>query len=155
MQQYSATMQRKRIIGTFSLIVAAILMIAALLLVKSVHSPSVGDHNAPAVQDSEEGLYNPARVALVNAREQLSESFNQEQDILEQVKRVHKELDASLDLLARAEQIDPTMKAPIEALRAQLTALENDPAVAKMDGEELHRAYEHLLAEFEALIERY
>ena len=99
-------MQRNRT-GTFSIIIAAILVIAAFLLVSSLNTP-------------EQGLYDPARVALINARRQLSESFSQEQEILEQVRRVHKELDASLALLASAEQSDPTIKAPIDALRAQI-----------------------------------
>ncbi len=147
-------MQRNRS-GTFSIIIAAILVIAALLLVASSKPPLADDNNLPAAQGSDQGLYNPARVALINARRQLSESFSQEQEILEQVRRVHKELDASLALLASAEQSDPTMKAQIDALRAQLSALENDPSVAQMDSETLRSTYERLLAEFEALIEHY
>jgi hypothetical protein len=147
-------MQRNQT-GTFSIIIAAIVVVAAFLLVMSATPPLADDNTLPAAQGLDQGLYNPARVALINARQQLSESLRQEEDILEQVRRVHKELDASLALLASAEQIDPTMKAPIEALRAQLSALENDPSVAEMDSETLRSTYQRLLAEFEALIERY
>jgi hypothetical protein len=147
-------MQRSQI-GKFSLITAVIVVVEVIRVLSSAHPPLADDNNLPAAQGSEQGLYNPARVAIINARQQLSESLRQEEDILEQVRRVHKELDASLALLASAEQIDPTMKAPIDALRAQLSALENDPSVAQMDSETLRSTYEHLLAEFEALIEHY
>jgi hypothetical protein len=71
------------------------------------------------------------------------------------VQRVHRELDASLTLLANARQIDPTMKAPIDALRAKLSALENNSSMDRMDSETLRKTYKHLLDEFEALIEHY
>jgi len=147
-------MQHNRI-AMFSIIVAAILGVVTFLVVRSVNSPLAEGNNPPAVHSSNHDLYNPARAALINARGQLAESFSQEEDIVEQLQRAHRELDASLTLLARAQEIDPTMKAPIDALRAKLSALENDPSVARMDTETLRSNYVRLLDEFEALIEHY
>jgi chromosome segregation ATPase len=147
-------MQRKRVV-TFSIIVAAILGIAIFLLVRTA-PPELADNSVlPVTRTSDHDLYNPARTALVNARAQLAETFSQEEDILEQMQRVHRELDESLTLLANARQIDPAMKAPIDALRARLSALEDDRAVAHMDTETLRGIYQRLLADFEALIQHY
>jgi septal ring factor EnvC (AmiA/AmiB activator) len=100
-------------------------------------------------------LYNPARTALVNARQYLSESFSQEQDVLEQLKRIHHELDESLRLLARAEEIDPTVKAQVDVLRARLTALEDQRTISGMDKQTLRDTDQTLLRDFEELIQHY
>lgn len=127
-----------------------------LLLATGTGTPLLADERATAETAAPaHDLYNPARTALVNARRQLAETFRQEQDILKQRQSVHRELDESLKLLATAEQIDPSMKAPIEALREQIAELERDPCASKYEGETLKELYDKLLAEFEALIEHY
>lgn len=147
-------MQRKQTV-TFSIIVAAIVGITIFLLVRT-GPPQLTDSSVlPVTRTSDHDLYNPARTALINARAQLAETLSQEQDILEQMQRVHRELDASLTLLANARQIDPAMKVPINTLRARLSALEDDRAVAQMDTETLRGTYQRLLADFEALIQHY
>jgi hypothetical protein len=138
------------------LISAAVVLGTGLLLAAGGAAPvRAGGDTAVATHAPEHDLYNPARAALVNARRQLAETFRQEQDILEQRRRVHRELDASLKLLADAEQLDPSMSAPIEGLRERISVLESDPCATQFDGETLKELYDRLLADFEALIEHY
>ena len=147
-------MHRNRTV-IISITAAVILGIAAFLLLRPAEPPSTDDQPVPAASDAGHDLYNPARTALINARQHLSESFSQEQDILEQVQRVHQELDESLTLLARAEQIDPKVKVEVDALRARLAALEDQRSLGRMDEQALRDTYEALLRDFEDLIQRY
>ena len=137
------------------LISALSVMSVGLLLAGGTTPLLAGENTAPEAHPTEHDLYNPARAALVNARRQLAETFRQEQDILEQRRRVHRELDESLKLLADAQQLDPSMTVPIEDLRARISRLESDPCAMQFDGDSLKELYDQLLSDFEALIEHY
>jgi len=146
---------RQRNLFELTLLAVLTLAVTAYVLLDTIGEPLAAGHELLVAQDEEHDLYNPARTALVNARQRLSESFSQEQDILEQVKRVHEELDESLRLLARAEEIDPNVKAQVDALRARLTALEDERTLSGMDEQELRDIYQALLRDFEELIQHY
>jgi chromosome segregation ATPase len=100
-------------------------------------------------------IYNPARTALINAQRQLAESSQLEKDILERVQRMHTELTASLDLLASAQQHDPSMITQIEALRSQLVELQSNHRTCLDDGKASLQLYDKLLADLQALIDHY
>lgn len=127
----------------------------ALVLAQSGMPLKAEEIAIPANRSGEHDLYHPARTALVNARRQLAETFRQEQDIQVQRQRVHRELVESLKLLENAEQLDPSMKGPIETLKQRIEVLESDPCASQFDGSSLKEMYDELLAEFEALIEHY
>jgi len=100
-------------------------------------------------------IYNPARVALVNAQRQLAESSRQEQDILERIRQMHRELESSLALLSDAASKDPAMEESIGTVRARLAALKDRPGLCPMDNNSSLAEYDLLLKDLQALIEHY
>ncbi len=139
----------RHVVNPAAILSAAILLpgMGALLTARE----SIAADETPASHD----IYNPARTALVNARRQLAVTFVQEQDIMEQRQRIHRELDESLKLLADAQKLDPTMRRPIEELSTRIATLESDPCATQLHGKTLKELYDELLTDFEALIEHY
>ena len=115
----------------------------------------IGPANTPPVMAGNHDIYNPARTALVNAQKQLAESAKQEQDMLQRIQRMHRELDSSLELLASAETLDPSQRAPIEALRTRLAALKDRPTLCPMDNQTSLDIYAGLLDDIQSMIEHY
>lgn len=102
-------------------------------------------------------LYDPARVALVEAQRNLSEAYGhaaQEKALYEQVQAVHRSLDQALTLLGNAERLDPSDRAMIDSLRARLTLLEDDQKILHTPDSELRRSFQELSEEMQKLIER-
>ncbi len=126
--------------------------LCALLLACATNMPAQAEKaNSAQAHD----IYNPARAALINAQRQLAESYRQQQDVLARTARMHKELQTSLALLTKAEQLDPANKATIEALRSRLAALEDRPTLCPMDSQSSLDVYSQLLDEMQTLIEQY
>jgi hypothetical protein len=132
--------------------VLAGLALVGLLLAGPASMPLIAE-TPPAAASHD--IYNPARTALVNAQRQLAESIHQQQEILEQTKHIHGQLNSSLELLASAAALDPSMKAPINAVRQRLASLQDDPALCSMkNGSSLADA-STLLDELQLLIDHY
>jgi len=95
----------------------------------------------------------PALGALLKAKSHLAQSYGPQQDVLHQSRAAHRELRAAIDLLAAAEQADPTTTGKIEELRASLKTLESEKDFEGTTSKELQARYRKLRAELEALIE--
>jgi len=100
-------------------------------------------------------IYNPSRTALVNAHRQLTESLAQEREILERIQRTRRELSASLALLAKAEELDPSVEKPIDDLRSHIVALQENPSLCPMDSASSLDLYGELLDTLQTLIDHY
>jgi len=107
----------------------------------------------PALREQEPDYYNPARIALVNARMRFEESLGHEQALIEQLQMVHKELGSAIVHLAKAADLDPADRARIEAMRSTLESLENPERLRKASPEKLQQSYRELLAQMETMIE--
>jgi hypothetical protein len=102
-------------------------------------------------------LYDPTRIALVEAQRNLSEAYGhatQERALFEQIRSAHRALDEALTLLEKAERLDPIDKATIDTLRARLNELEDDQKILQMSEAELRRNYQYLSNQMERIIER-
>lgn len=101
-------------------------------------------------------LYDPTRIALVEAQRNLSEAYGhatQERALFEQIRSAHRDLDEALTLLEKAEHLDPAQKAAMDSLRARLIQLEDDQKVLKMSDTELRQNYQYLADQMERIIE--
>lgn len=146
-------MQRRGLILSLSLIaiIAAPLSVLLGSAITSRVLAGTGDI-APAAHHD---IYNPTRTALVNAHRQLTESLAQEREILERIKRTREELDASLALLEKAEDLDPSMKTPIDSLRSQMAALQDTSSLCPLDSSSSLDLYSELLDGLQTLIDHY
>lgn len=106
----------------------------------------------PAFRKHEPNYYDPARVALVNAKLQFEESLGHERELIEQLQMAHDELDSAITHLAQAADLDPADRSRIETLRASLRSIEGPDRLGKINLEELHRIYRDMLAQMETLI---
>ena len=116
--------------------------------------------NMPAHAEIDEStqthdIYNLSRTAIINAQRQLAKSYQQQQEVLERTARMHDELQKSLALLAKAEQLDPANKSKIEAVRENLAKLEDRSALCPMDNASSLDVYKQLLDELQTLIEQF
>lgn len=116
-------------------------------------APAEADTGAAA--EVRHDLYNPARVALVNARRQVAESSSQEQEMLVSIKRMHAELDSSIELLADAQNMDPSIKARLQAIRERLAALGDSSSLCPMGSDSSLQTYDQILDELQRLIDQY
>lgn len=146
-------MQKRGPIVPLSALTAVTLSLVAIL--GSPISPLVAATSAAMVPAAHHDIYNSARTALVNAQRQLAESLWQEQELLKSVQHVQQELNDSLALLASAEELDPSMKAPIGELRSRLTALQARSSLCPMDSSSSLERYRKLLDDLQVLIEHY
>jgi hypothetical protein len=102
-------------------------------------------------------LYDPTRIALVEAQRDLSEAYGhatQEKALFKQVRAAHHALDKALTFLEKAERLDPIDKSTIENLRTHLNLLEDDQKILHMTNAELRRTYQELFEQMQALIKR-
>jgi septal ring factor EnvC (AmiA/AmiB activator) len=152
-QQVARLMQSKCV--RTLLTVLTTLSLSGLLFAGQTSPPQPLASEPQPVQPASHDLYNPARVALVNAERQLAESSRQEQDILERVQQMHKELESSLSLLAEAADKDPGMQQSITDIRNRLSALKDRPALCPLDNNSSIDVYGKVLADLQALIDRY
>lgn len=128
------------------------LALGVLLLTATTAIPLAAAGPSPAAAHD---IYNPARIALVNAQRQVAEALRAEQELLERMQRLHGELDSSLEALARAERLDPAMAEPIATVRAALAELQANAALCPMGYRSSIAAYSDLLAELQTLIDHY
>ncbi len=99
--------------------------------------------------------YEPVRSALVEARLHLNASYGRERDLLEQVRSVHRELEAAIQFMARAEQAEPADRKDLAALRERIRALEDFQKTEQMSTSELFRTYQALIEDLNTLIRKH
>ena len=95
----------------------------------------------------------PAFEALLKAQSHLAQSYGPEQDILNQSQVAHRELEAAIDLLAKAERADPATTEKIEELRTSLETLESEKDFDGLTSKELQAKYRKLRTTLKALID--
>ena len=106
----------------------------------------------PMLRKQEPNYYDPARAALINARQQFEESLAHEEVLLEQIRMAHEELDSAITQLARVADLDPSHRSAIESLRASLLSIENPDHPEETSPEQLRQSYRDLLVRMDALI---
>lgn len=106
----------------------------------------------PMLRKQEPNYYDPARVALINAKQQFEESLVHEQVLIDQLNMARAELDTAISQLARVAALDPAHRAGVESLRANLLALENPEHPGTTSPEQLKQSYRELLMQMDALI---
>jgi hypothetical protein len=106
----------------------------------------------PALREQEPNFYNPARTALVNARLRFEESLGHEQALITQLQKVHEELDSAITHLSKAADLDPADRARIETLRSSIQSMERPDGLVDLNSNELHKSYQDLLTQIDALI---
>ena len=97
-------------------------------------------------------LYNPVRSALVEAHLHLVRAYGHERELLQQLREGERELDMALEYLGRVEHLDPALQGQIEPLRARLRTLQDDAVLDQLTINALHRNYQEMYAQVQALI---
>jgi septal ring factor EnvC (AmiA/AmiB activator) len=100
-------------------------------------------------------FYDPVRAALVEADLHLQQSYDYQEDLVAQLHKAHRELEAAIGYLQDAENASPRDKRTIDALQVRLKALEDTEQTEGLYPAELHRTYRGLTEEIEALARRY
>jgi len=106
----------------------------------------------PSLREQEPDFYDPARIALVNARQRFEESLGHEQALVEQLQMAHAELESAIGQLEMVANLDPAHRTRIESLRASLRTIENSDRSGNTDPELLQQSYRDLLTQMDELI---
>lgn len=104
------------------------------------------------IRGTEPDYYSPARTALVNARLKFEESLAHEQALVAELRMAHRELNAAIDELAEAEDLDPDDRNKIRELRSGLLAIEEADQRGELGPERLHQSYQEWLGRMNTLI---
>lgn len=104
-------------------------------------------------RQAEPDYYQPARTALITARERLDASFSGEVEVSRQLKSTRKELEAAITALDQAA-IHAGYRRDLEALRRQLRRLEDPDYLSRTSPEQLQQAYREIGSRISALIDR-
>lgn len=99
--------------------------------------------------------FEPVRSALVEARLHLTASYERERGLLEQVRSVHRELEAAIQFMERAERAEPADRKELAALRERVRALEDFQKTEKMSASELFHTYQALIEDLNSLIRKH
>lgn len=97
--------------------------------------------------------YQPARTALVEARQKLEASYNHEAVLLEQLRSTHHDLEAAIVALAQA-RVSPGDELEVAKIQTRLRALEDVRDLEKLSPEQLHQSYRDIEAQLTALVEK-
>ena len=106
----------------------------------------------PELRDREPNYYDPARAALLNARQRFEESMVHEQELISHRQIAREELKSAITELARAANLDPADRARIEDLRSSLLSIESPDSPEQAGSQNLHQSYHALFEQMEALI---
>lgn len=97
--------------------------------------------------------YQPARSSITYAEVILSETYNEEKTLLQQLQIVHQHLDQVIALLGKAEKLDPADQKKLGALREKLQDLESQNIMsANLD--DVKQNYDSILRELQALTQK-
>lgn len=109
----------------------------------------------PLLEGLRPDFYQPARPALTRAKIHLSAFYVDEESLLAELSKAHRQLLMTLAQLAKAKsQLSPEDRAVLERLRNRLRELEDERTTGHMTPEELHQTYRNMVGELEALIDR-
>jgi len=106
------------------------------------------------LHQSEPNYYQPARAALVAARHRLHEYYSHESVIIQELRKARNELEATISLLNKAEDLDPADQQRLDALRLQLRQLEDVKQATHMSPEQLHTSYRAVAEGLDELIHK-
>ena len=106
------------------------------------------------LHESEPNYYQPARAALVAARHRLNEYYSHESVIIQQLHKAHQELDATMSMLDKAENLDPADRQRLDELRARLGQLDDVKRATRMSPDQLHDSYQKVAEELDELIHK-
>lgn len=112
---------------------------------------------ATELTENRPDLYDPTRVALVHAQRKLDDAYHhisEERTLLQQVREAHRDLRAALDLVEKAERLDPADQTMIEELRTMLKLVEDDKKVLTMPEHELRQVYQKMTEQIQTLIQQ-
>lgn len=123
--------------------------VAALLI-----AAAIAAYLGTEIRDSGPNFYAPARTALVNAQQRLSEAYTRYSALLELLHNAHADLDAVLGELNKAARLDPRDRDEIQALARRLGELDDARRLDRMTIGQLQQGYRELSDELNALIER-
>jgi chromosome segregation ATPase len=105
------------------------------------------------LHDREPNYYQPARKALVTARQRLEQSYTHEATAIKELKVTHRELETAIAALNKA-RVDPAYQRNIETLRTRLQALEDIERLEQTSPEQLQQSYHEIADQLSALIEK-
>jgi hypothetical protein len=105
------------------------------------------------LHDKEPNYYQPARKALVIARQQLEQSYTHEATAIKELKITHRELETAIAALNKA-RVDPAYQRNIETLRIRLQALEDIERLEQTSPKQLQKSYHEIADQLSALIEK-
>jgi hypothetical protein len=94
----------------------------------------------------------PARVALVSARQQLEDSYSHEQMTLKQMQTSHRDLQAAIDSLLQAEKIGSLDRQQLESLRKRLQTLQDPESLSGSTTAQLQQSYRDIESQLDSLI---
>ena len=103
------------------------------------------------VRQNDPDYYEPARTALVSAREQLEASYSQEAALLAMLRKTHHDLEAAIRSLDKAK-VAPRHRRDMAILRERLRALEDVERLQHMTPDQLHESYREIELQLSNLI---
>lgn len=103
------------------------------------------------LHESQPDYYQPARTALVTAKQRFAVSYSEENDLLESLRQTHQDLTSVISKLDDAG-VDPAYRADLEHLRARLQQLTDVQYLEQLSSPQLADEYSAIEAEFDALI---
>jgi chromosome segregation ATPase len=105
------------------------------------------------LHNREPNYYQPARKALVNARERLEQSYTHEETAIKELKITHRELETAIAALNKA-RVDPAYQKKIATLRTRLQALEDIERLEQTSPRQLQQSYHQIANQLSVLIEK-
>jgi len=130
--------RRRRSLNLSAVIIFAALALSGTYLLYQRH------HEPP-------GAHGPAGDALAKAAQRLSETYGEEQDLVQRLAVVRQHLEDAMSLVEQAGRLDPEDQRKITTLRVRLRALEDPAKLASTAPESLHHSYDALIAELDDL----
>ena len=125
----------------------------AIVVIVSVVGFAGAIYFGSVLRERDPDYYQPARTALITARQRVEASYTHEAVLLEQLQNTHRELEAAIAALNNA-RVDPANQREVAILRSRLRALEDVERLDRTSPEQLQQSYREIEAQLSALIEK-
>ena len=125
----------------------------AWLIAGGVLALAVLAYLAMQLHEAQPDFYQPARTALVTAKQRFAVSYSEENDLLENLHQTHRDLQSVIESLDKAG-VDASYRSDLESLRARLQGLMDMHHLEQIDSRQLNAEYGAIEADFDELINK-
>jgi hypothetical protein len=125
----------------------------AWLIAGGVLALAVLAYLATQLHDAQPDYYQPARTALVTAKQRFAVSYSEENDLLANLHQTHQDLQSVIETLDKAG-VEPAYRNELEQLRERLRRMMDMQHLEQIDSQQLNAEYAAIEAEFDVLIKK-